>query len=98
MDSLKSTEDQVLAFISENQQWALKDHKLHCEFVFSDFVQAFGFMTQVALIAERSNHHPEWFNVYKKVVVDLTTHEAGGISDKDFKLAIAMDKIAETLS
>ena len=54
-------------------------------------------MAQAALIAERSNHHPEWFNVYKKVVVDLTTHEAGGISEKDFKLAIAMDKIADRL-
>ena len=97
MEYLKMTDKQVLEFISENKRWSLKEDKLHCEFVFSDFVTAFGFMAQAALIAERSNHHPEWFNVYKKVVVDLTTHEAGGISEKDFKLAIEMDKIADRL-
>ncbi|MCL4111495.1 UNVERIFIED_CONTAM: hypothetical protein GTU68_002279 [Idotea baltica] len=53
-------------------------------------------MTQVALIAEKKDHHPEWFNVYKTVKVDLTTHEADGISEKDFVLAVAMDAIAET--
>ena len=95
MENLKATDDQLLEFIAENQGWALQDNKLHCEFIFSDFVAAFGFMTQVALIAERSNHHPEWFNVYKKVVVDLTTHEADGISNKDFNLAKEMDTIAE---
>ena len=95
MENLKATDDQVLEFIAENQGWSLQDNKLHCEFIFSDFVAAFGFMTQVALIAERSNHHPEWFNVYKKVVVDLTTHEADGISNKDFNLAKEMDTIAE---
>ena len=73
----------------------MQENKLHREFVFSDFVTAFGFMAQAALIAERSNHHPEWFNVYKKVVVNLTTHEVGGISSKDFKLAKEMDKIAD---
>ena len=54
--------------------------KLHREYIFRDFVQAFGFMTQAALLAERVAHHPEWFNVYKKVVIDLTTHEAQGIT------------------
>lgn len=97
MDTLQATEAQVLEFIAEQKHWSLKNNKLHREFVFSDFVTAFGFMTQVALIAERSNHHPEWFNVYQKVVVDLTTHEVGGISEKDFKLAIAMGKIAENM-
>ncbi|MFK5891979.1 MAG: 4a-hydroxytetrahydrobiopterin dehydratase [Pseudomonadota bacterium] len=95
MDNLKATDDQLLEFISQNQRWSLKENKLHCEFVFRDFVMAFGFMTQVALIAERSNHHPEWSNIYQKVIVNLTTHEADGISYKDFKLAKAMDKIAE---
>ncbi len=98
MDNLKVTEDELLEFISENQQWSVNDNKLHCEFVFNDFVAAFGFMTQVALVAERSNHHPEWLNVYKKVVVKLTTHEAGGITKKDFKLAKVMNKIAEHLT
>lgn len=95
MENLKATDNQLLEFISENQRWSLQENKLHREFVFSDFVTAFGFMAQAALIAERSNHHPEWFNVYKKVVVNLTTHEAGGISRKDFKLAKEMDKIAD---
>ena len=88
----------MLEFISGNSRWSVKENKLHGEFVFSDFVAAFGFMTQVALIAESSNHHPEWFNVYKKVVVDLTTHEAHGITGKDFKLAKTMDVIAEQIT
>jgi len=95
MENLKATDNQLLEFIAENQLWSLQENKLHREFVFSDFVTAFGFMAQAALIAERSNHHPEWFNVYKKVVVNLTTHEVGGISSKDFKLAKEMDKIAD---
>jgi len=94
MENLKATDNQLLEFIAENQCWSLQDNKLHREFIFSDFVTAFGFMAQAALIAERSNHHPEWFNVYKKVVVNLTTHEVEGISRKDFKLAKEMDKIA----
>jgi 4a-hydroxytetrahydrobiopterin dehydratase len=69
--------------------------KLHREFVFKDFVQAFGFMVQAALLAERADHHPEWFNVYKTVIVDLTTHEAGGITQRDFDLARDMGQIAE---
>lgn len=52
-------------------------------------------MTQAALVAEKANHHPEWFNVYKKVIVDLTTHEAGGITEKDFELARKMEAMAE---
>jgi 4a-hydroxytetrahydrobiopterin dehydratase len=62
--------------------------------VFADFVQAFGFMTEVALIAERTDHHPEWFNVHKKVIVDLATHEAGGITERDFNLAKSMEEIS----
>ena len=78
-------------------QWQIKEQKLHREFVFKNFIQAFGFMTQSAIIAERDNHHPEWFNVYKTVKVDLTTHDAGGITAKDFVLASAMDDIAVSL-
>ena len=58
---------------------------------FKDFIQAFGFMTKAALIAEKMDHHPEWFNVYNKVDVTLTTHSAGGVTDLDVKLARAMD-------
>ena len=64
-------------------------------FKFKSFGQAFGFMTEVALIAEKMDHHPEWFNVYSRVDVTLTTHSAGGITDLDVKLAQAMDLIAK---
>jgi len=64
------------------------------KFVFKDFNQAFGFMTRAALVAEKMDHHPEWFNVYKNVEVTLSTHDAGGVTDLDVKLAEAMDKLA----
>ena len=64
------------------------------KFVFRDFNEAFGFMTRVALIAEKRDHHPEWFNVYKTVEVTLSTHDAGGLTEKDIALAQAMDKLA----
>jgi 4a-hydroxytetrahydrobiopterin dehydratase len=73
--------------------WEVVDGKLHKEFVFSNFIDAFGFMTRAAMIAEGMNHHPEWFNVYRKVVVDLTTHEAGGLTELDFQLAGKMDSL-----
>ncbi len=65
------------------------------KFTFRDFKQAFGFMTRVAEVAEEMNHHPEWFNVYKTVEVTLTTHDAGGLTDLDIKLAEAMDRLAK---
>ena len=67
--------------------WEIKGGKLYQGFKFSNFVSAFGFMTQVAILAERANHHPEWSNVYNKVEIYLTTHEANGISKRDFELA-----------
>ena len=74
--------------------WSIDDDKLTREFVFGDFNEAFGFMTRAALIAEKLDHHPEWFNVYATVRVQLTTHDAAGISELDFALAAAMDRIA----
>jgi 4a-hydroxytetrahydrobiopterin dehydratase len=74
--------------------WTLKDEKLHRVFVFADFVEAFGFMTQVALLAERMNHHPEWCNVYKTVAISLSTHDAGGLTHKDTDLALAINRLA----
>ena len=65
------------------------------KFVFADFNEAFGFMTRTALIAEKLDHHPEWFNVYKKVEVTLATHDAGGVTELDIELAEAMDKLAQ---
>jgi len=93
----KQTSDAIVTFIKENSTWSLEDKKLHKVFVFKNFIQAFGFMTQAAIIAERDNHHPEWCNVYKTVTVDLTTHEANGITERDFSLAKARDRISSTL-
>ncbi len=73
--------------------WEIRNDKLYKQFVLADFVSAFGFMTSVAILAEKQNHHPEWFNVYKKVIIELTTHEARGISHKDFELARAIEKM-----
>jgi 4a-hydroxytetrahydrobiopterin dehydratase len=65
------------------------------KFVFKDFNQAFGFMMRAALVAEKMDHHPEWFNVYKTVEVTLSTHDAGGVTELDLKLAEAMDRLAQ---
>jgi 4a-hydroxytetrahydrobiopterin dehydratase len=83
----------VESFIQKNKGWTHDKARpaLRKEFLFKDFSQAFGFMTRVALLAEQMNHHPEWFNVYNRIDVTLTTHDSGGISDKDFLLAKAMD-------
>jgi len=78
--------------------WSLSNGKLHREYKFADFIHAFGFMATSAIAIEKKNHHPEWFNVYNRVVVDLTTHDAGGISQKDFDLARMLDDIAGKLS
>lgn len=75
--------------------WELKAGKLHKRFEFGDFVQAFGFMARAALVAEEMDHHPEWCNVYRTVTVDLTTHEAGGITRLDCELAARMDAVLE---
>lgn len=74
--------------------WTLVNGKLHREFRFASFVEAIGFMTSAAIEAEKMNHHPEWFNVYSKVVVDLNTHEAGGITELDFALAERMNALS----
>ena len=67
--------------------WSLRQGKLYRSFEFENFVEAFGFMARVALLAEKMNHHPEWSNVYSRVDILLTTHDAGGISERDFALA-----------
>ena len=75
-------------------EWRREGDRIAREFGFGDFVSAFGFMASVALVAERMNHHPEWKNVYGRVEVALTTHDAGGLSTLDFDLAAAMDALA----
>ncbi|HEV8034558.1 4a-hydroxytetrahydrobiopterin dehydratase [Yoonia sp.] len=76
--------------------WTLAEggDAIHKEFVFANFVEAFGFMTRAAIWAEKLNHHPEWFNVYKTVKVTLTTHDADGLSALDAKLGAKMDQLA----
>ena len=78
--------------------WSVRDDKLHAEFRFADFVTAFGFMTSVALVAESMNHHPEWSNAYGTVAVYLVTHDAGGITERDIRLAAAMNAHAGKLT
>jgi 4a-hydroxytetrahydrobiopterin dehydratase len=92
---MKLNDSEIQARLAELPGWRVVNGKLHREMQFADFVTAFGFMTQVALLAEKRDHHPEWFNVYNKVVIDLTTHDAGGISAKDIELAKAMEALAD---
>ena len=74
--------------------WTEKDNKLVREFKFTDFVEAFGFMSKVAILAEKMNHHPSWHNVYNTVTIELTTHDAGNVvTDKDLDLAEAIDRL-----
>lgn len=82
------------AAIARLEGWRAADGRdaIVKEFRFRDFNHAFGFMSRVALYAERHDHHPEWFNVYNRVEVALTTHEAGGVTDKDVALAHFMDE------
>jgi 4a-hydroxytetrahydrobiopterin dehydratase len=75
--------------------WKIDSGKLHRDFKFANFVEAFGFMTRVAIVAEKMDHHPEWSNVYNRVSVDLTTHDAGGITQLDFALAEEMQSLAQ---
>ncbi|MBD2576823.1 4a-hydroxytetrahydrobiopterin dehydratase [Oscillatoria sp. FACHB-1406] len=89
----KLSHEEILNAIASLKDWSLVEGKLHKEFKFKNFVEAFGFMTQVAILAEKMDHHPEWFNVYNKVAIDLTTHDAGGISQRDLKLAREIDAL-----
>ena len=87
-----SERDQALAALSD---WHLRDDKLAIvrEFRFADFSAAFAFMTRVALLAEKADHHPEWSNVYNRVEITLTTHDAGGLSRRDVAMATAIDAL-----
>jgi 4a-hydroxytetrahydrobiopterin dehydratase len=74
--------------------WSVVNEKLHKEFQFDSFNQAFGFMTRAAMEIEKMNHHPEWFNVYNRITVELTTHDAGGITKNDVNLAKILNSLA----
>ena len=89
---------QIAAALEQLPSWQLVAGKLHRDFKFADFVSAFGFMTQAAIVAEAMDHHPEWSNVYSRVSVDLTTHVMGGLTQLDVQLAMRMNAIAAGLA
>lgn len=92
---MRASKAQLDTFLAENPSWSVNDAKLYKAFQWPDFTQAFAFMCEVAFLAEKQNHHPEWFNVYGKVQISLTTHEFDGISDRDFSLVNSIEKIAK---
>ena len=96
MKQEKLDEAAIAEKLAAAEGWALDEDGLGIRksFKFRTFIQAFGFMTEAAIAAEKLNHHPEWFNVYNRVDVRLTTHDTGGLSELDFKLAAAMEKAA----
>ncbi len=96
--SEKLPESEIQAHLAGLAGWTVSRQKLHREYKFADFAQAFGFMASIAVRAEALAHHPEWSNVWNRVTVDLTTHDAGGITEKDFELARAMEAAAAKLA
>jgi 4a-hydroxytetrahydrobiopterin dehydratase len=93
--SPKLTDTEIESRIRALTAWKLVAGKLHREFTFASFVEAFGFMSSVALLAERMNHHPDWSNGYNKVVIDLVSHDVKGLSQRDFDLAAAIDALTK---
>ena len=93
MPAKKLSDTEITTLLPKAKGWGVVNGKLHREFACKDFVTAFGNMTRVALVAEAMNHHPEWFNVWNKVVIDLNTHSVKGLSDYDFTLAEKINEI-----
>ena len=91
---VKLSKAKIAIALSKLPEWKLKGGKLHREYKFADFIAAFGFMTGAALVAQGMEHHPEWFNVWNTVRVDLATHDAGGITALDVNLAHSMEELA----
>ena len=84
---MRLSELEIEEELKQLSEWSVKNDKLHKEFKFDNFNQAFGFMTRAAMEIEKMNHHPEWFNVYNRITIELTTHDAGGITKNDVNLA-----------
>lgn len=89
----KLSNEEIINKLAMYPQWQLKDNKLYRRLVFEDFVHAFGFITQLAILAEKANHHPEWANVFRTLDIFLTTHEVEGVSERDFDLLDKIEKI-----
>lgn len=92
----KLTDAQIAEHMEALPGWELGGDRIKRTFRFKDFVEAFGWMSSVALVAERMNHHPEWRNVWATVEVELSTHDAGGLTERDMKLAAEMDALSES--
>ena len=90
---MRLSETEITEELKKLEGWEINDNKLHKEFQFDNFNQAFGFMTRAAMEIEKMNHHPEWFNVYNRITVDLTTHDAGGITNNDVNLARILNSL-----
>ena len=84
---------QIDLFIEKNPSWIIDNKTIKKEFKFDNFIEAFGFMSKVALLSEKMDHHPDWQNTYNKVKINLTTHDKGGITTNDTKLAESIDKL-----
>ena len=91
---VKLSKAKIASAVSKLPGWEVKSGKLHRDYAFGDFVAAFAFMAGAALVAQAMDHHPEWFNVWNKVRIDLATHDAGGITALDVRLAHAMEELA----
>lgn len=88
-------DDALATALADRTTWSVVDGRLHRELVFRDFPQAFAFMTEVALAAEKLDHHPDWSNSWNKVVIDITNHASGGLTERCFRLAAAVDAAAD---
>lgn len=86
-------EETAKEYLQDLENWHFENNGIEKKFVFKNFTEALGFMVKVGVIAEKMNHHPEWSNVYNKVSIRLTTHDAKGVTEKDFELARKMDEV-----
>ena len=93
MGLTKLSDEQIQAELNDLDGWSVVNGKLHKEFEFSDFNEAFGFMARASMHIEKINHHPEWFNVYNKLVIDLMTHDVDGITENDINLANILNSL-----
>ena len=95
MATEKLSDEQIKKELSNLPGWNVTNGKLHKDFIFKDFIEAFGFISKAAVHIEKMNHHPEWFNVYNKIKVDLVTHDASGITQNDIDLAKILNSLAK---
>lgn len=98
MATTKLSEQDLTPLLKDLPGWTLEHGKLHRDYKFQSFPDAFGFMAIAAVMIEKMNHHPEWSNVYNRVSIDLMTHDAGGVTNKDIELARLLEPIARKLA